>query len=327
MAKRSANEMIHCDVCGEDYSATYKRCPFCEEDARAARSRSREPEYEDDYDDYDDGYEDDDYEDEPAPRRKPAGGKRLAGGGGGRRGGGYSDGPTPWKIIRTVVSLGLIIAAIIIVVGILKPLVLRGQVDPDTLPSASPTPTASPTPEVTPTPEATPTFDPDPTPTPSQIPASQTATSFKLSYSEFSISRDYPDPVTIRVTFVPAGSDGEITWTSSNPNVARVDDNGKVTGVGTGTATITATMAGGYTQTCLVRSYISSGSSSGGTTTTQQPTVTSAPSTGDKTYTVVSGDTLTGIARRNGTTVNAIKELNGLEDADSIYIGQVLKLP
>jgi len=45
-----------------------------------------------------------------------------------------------------------------------------------------------------------------------------------------------------------------------------------------------------------------------------------------KTYTVVSGDTLSGIAGRNGTTVNAIKTLNGLT-SDNIYVGQVLKLP
>ena len=24
-------EMIHCPYCGEDYSSTYKHCPFCDE--------------------------------------------------------------------------------------------------------------------------------------------------------------------------------------------------------------------------------------------------------------------------------------------------------
>jgi len=23
-------ETIHCDICGEDYAVTYKRCPFCD---------------------------------------------------------------------------------------------------------------------------------------------------------------------------------------------------------------------------------------------------------------------------------------------------------
>ena len=34
MAKKrpggARNEMIHCEFCGEDYAATYKRCPFCD---------------------------------------------------------------------------------------------------------------------------------------------------------------------------------------------------------------------------------------------------------------------------------------------------------
>ena len=40
--------MIHCDRCGEDYSSTYKRCPFCEEmDYEARQGRySDEDEYE-----------------------------------------------------------------------------------------------------------------------------------------------------------------------------------------------------------------------------------------------------------------------------------------
>ena len=27
--KPSPDSLIHCAVCGEDYSATYRRCPFC----------------------------------------------------------------------------------------------------------------------------------------------------------------------------------------------------------------------------------------------------------------------------------------------------------
>ncbi|MCH5256900.1 MAG: LysM peptidoglycan-binding domain-containing protein [Lachnospiraceae bacterium] len=43
-------------------------------------------------------------------------------------------------------------------------------------------------------------------------------------------------------------------------------------------------------------------------------------------YTVRSGDTLWILAQRYGTTVDAIKSLNGLT-SDSLYIGQVLKIP
>ncbi|MFS0821418.1 LysM peptidoglycan-binding domain-containing protein [Bacillus sp. 1P02SD] len=43
-------------------------------------------------------------------------------------------------------------------------------------------------------------------------------------------------------------------------------------------------------------------------------------------YTVVSGDTLSAIAAKNGTTVTAIKNANNLT-SDMIYVGQVLKVP
>jgi LysM repeat protein len=46
-----------------------------------------------------------------------------------------------------------------------------------------------------------------------------------------------------------------------------------------------------------------------------------------KTYTIKSGDTLTGIAARFGTTSKKIMKLNGITDANLIRIGQVIKLP
>lgn len=47
----------------------------------------------------------------------------------------------------------------------------------------------------------------------------------------------------------------------------------------------------------------------------------------EKTYTVVAGDTLTKIAREHGTTIGVLKALNGIQNANLIYIGQVIKLP
>jgi len=53
---------------------------------------------------------------------------------------------------------------------------------------------------------------------------------------------------------------------------------------------------------------------------------TTAPSTGG-TYTVVAGDTLSRIALRFGTTVQAIVSANGITNPNLIYVGQVLKIP
>lgn len=45
-----------------------------------------------------------------------------------------------------------------------------------------------------------------------------------------------------------------------------------------------------------------------------------------KTHTVVKGDTLSGIASKYGTTVNALAKLNNIKNVNLIYVGQVIKL-
>jgi LysM repeat protein len=62
---------------------------------------------------------------------------------------------------------------------------------------------------------------------------------------------------------------------------------------------------------------------------TAPPTIapTAAPTAVHQTYIVKSGDTLERIARRFGTTVNAIMELNGLTDRNRLSIGQKLLIP
>ncbi len=51
------------------------------------------------------------------------------------------------------------------------------------------------------------------------------------------------------------------------------------------------------------------------------------PSTWGSNYTVRLGDTLYSIARRYGTTVNAIMAANGLTNPDRIRSGQTLRMP
>ena len=51
------------------------------------------------------------------------------------------------------------------------------------------------------------------------------------------------------------------------------------------------------------------------------------PETAVKTYTVVSGDTLSAIAVKFGVTVASLASLNGISNVNLIYVGQVLKIP
>lgn len=236
-------EVVRCPYCGEDYSVTYKRCPFC--DGKPAPESS--------------------FEDDPPAEGRRSGGKRLVSN---TRGGGYGGGGWgPLRIVGTVVSLGLIVAAVWIVVSVVSPLVNRGSSLNSDQPSSPPVTSSSAAPTGSPDSSASPALtggvEPTRSPEPSgTIPASQTATSFTLNRKDFTLSQA-GDVWNLGPAFLPAGSTGTLTWSSSKPEVATVSDSGIVTAVAPGVATITATMAGGYTQECIVRCTWT-GASSGG---------------------------------------------------------------
>lgn len=256
--------LIRCDHCGEEYSSSYRRCPFCAE-----------------YDEYD-AYEADDTGDRTS---RSSGGKRLAKSN--RRGGGYGR-VSVFRIIGYIFSLAVIAAAIYVVVTVIYPLISTGDVDtidPDTAPSGvtdvSPNTSPDSTPDIFPdvSPDTSPdtteppavTDDPsaDTTPTPTVSSAPGSANGFSLSKKDISFTWDWPAPVVLQVTFSPVGTSGTITWSSSNTNYVIVDQNGKVSaGPQKGTATVTATLDNGVTQTCTVRNQIGSS----GTTVTPDPT-------------------------------------------------------
>ena len=48
------------------------------------------------------------------------------------------------------------------------------------------------------------------------------------------------------------------------------------------------------------------------------------PAAGDVTYTIKPGDTLSGVAATHGTTIESVVALNGLRNADAIFVGQTL---
>ena len=68
-----------------------------------------------------------------------------------------------------------------------------------------------------------------------------------LNYTDFTLREGDP-PVKMKVN----GTDSPVVWTSSNTNVATVDENGVVRRVGKGNATITAEVDG-QKLTCIVR--------------------------------------------------------------------------
>lgn len=57
------------------------------------------------------------------------------------------------------------------------------------------------------------------------------------------------------------------------------------------------------------------------------PPASSQPATSGATYRVRSGDTLSAIAARFGTTTKVLVDLNGISDPSKLRIGQVLRLP
>ena len=79
------------------------------------------------------------------------------------------------------------------------------------------------------------------------VPNPTTGISIEESDLELFVDQEY----TLTANKTPADSDDDIEWSSDDPSVATVDSNGKVTGISSGTATITAT-SGSFSDTCEV---------------------------------------------------------------------------
>ena len=235
--------MIHCERCGEDYSATYKRCPFCEEETEYVRrtpSRS-------------------------GGSHSGRGGKRVASSGGrgsGSRGGGDWD-FNLFRIIGIVVPLCFIAAALYIIITVLGPMISAGRETPDT--SGSPSPgVTTPAETVSPSPESSPSTDPEP--------VAPTVTGITLDQSDFTLEPGASYRINASVT--PADAGAQVVWSVDNTSALTVGQDGTVTNVYTGTGRVTVTVtatAGDVTAACTVRCK-----GSGGTSTPS----TDTPSTG-----------------------------------------------
>ncbi len=312
MAPKPSHDMlIHCDACGEDYSSTYRRCPFCGErndprrvsgrgdPASASRYIPTPPPVrpaQEQEEDLDDGYVFDgqdafEYEEEEEyyPPR-PKGGKRLASKQGGQ---GFDLPPINWpRLITFLCSLVIIVAALVIVFTVIYPQ-LRGNQDPASNASESVSPSLSPTP------------DPIPTPDP--------ANSQDVVQPTEPVNPT-PDPTTPVTTPPPSGgqrativnANGGLNVrpdpSRSNPPIASLVNGNTiqvVSDAGGGWYEITFSGRGGSTMRgYIMGDYIST--IAGTTTTTPPPAAsTQAPSTG--------GSPTVG---RTGTIVNADGGLN-----------------
>lgn len=245
------SDVIRCDNCGEDYSVTYKRCPFCDakpgqaphgdNSADTKRFQTENVSYESHSSDSEDDEEFEAAYDEDRP------GKRLQN----QRGGGYrsSTGGTVLKIVGLILSLAIIGAAIWIVVTQIIP---KFQAIPSpTPPITDVTPgVVSPSPTLDPTAPVEPAVTDDPLVLPSVSPAVSPAPAEKLvlSTEDFTLSKTYPtNQMGIKE------STGKVTWSISNEAVAKVNATGYVTAVGNGTCTLTAKDESGATATAIVR--------------------------------------------------------------------------
>ena len=83
-------------------------------------------------------------------------------------------------------------------------------------------------------------------------PASEVIEATSVSFNKTSLTLEIGESETLTATILPNNAmDKTVTWTSSDQAVAMVA-NGKITAIGSGNATITATTSNGKTATCTV---------------------------------------------------------------------------
>ena len=244
---RARTELVHCDVCGEDYAATYRRCPFC--------NGKGEPQ---------EGYDDDEgfFEDEEDTSR--SGGRRLAG-----SASRFSD-LDPAKIAIYVLAALIILAVVCVLLSVLFG---RGKgkdaaEDPSASAITSGAVGAAGAQEYDPlSQENAPPVESDPISNPNQGSTTQTSTSAKIYYAgkpvngNFTISAQYPDPIQLTVQGGTAQS-----WRTENTSIATVSANGTVSAVANGTTKVICTLDGGGETSCevIVKGFSSQGSSGQG---------------------------------------------------------------
>ena len=250
--------MKRCPICGENYSDTYKSCPFCEEEAALQRGNQL--------------------------RRGGRGGKRASSGN--KRG-------QPNLLSPILVILILIMAALLVYLLFgdkIADQLAGNQEDPGTeeVTPAPPTLDENEDEDTTAPEVGTDTDNQDDGEgtgdTAEETDLTALPETLTMSYlgspkTEFTMSvGDDSIPLTA------SGGSGSYTWSSSDESIATVDADGKVSAVSAGQATITVTDGSGK-GTCMVR--VKGGTSSGQTTTMPS---SSAPKLSSTDFTTHVGD-------------------------------------
>ena len=88
---------------------------------------------------------------------------------------------------------------------------------------------------------------------PSSSSPSQTVPVTGVKLDATSIGMHSEQSAWLKATVLPENaSNTAVTWSSANPSIAKVDANGKVTGVSAGVTTVTVKADGGYTASCKI---------------------------------------------------------------------------
>ena len=229
---RARTELVHCDVCGEDYAATYRRCPFC--NGKGERQED---------------YDEEEYLEEEDSQR--SGGRRLAG-----SASRFAD-LDPAKIAIYVLAALIILAVICVLISV----IFRGGKGKDASDKASGAASAVVSDAVETAGDDT--YDPlsqenappvgeDPVSNANQGSNTQTSTTAKLTYGgvskdDITITPNDP-PIKLEVRGGTASS-----WSSQKPGVATVSENGTITPVANGTTVVDCTLSDGAVLHCTVR--------------------------------------------------------------------------
>ena len=116
-----------------------------------------------------------------------------------------------------------------------------------------------------------------------------------------------------RFTKWVAQYNSQCEYTGANKDIWQYSDTGRVAGI-----------AGDVDMNECYRDFPAE--ISGGSTSSTKPAAKPTPAPAAKTHTVQSGETLSGIAAKYGTTYQSLAAINNISNPNLIYAGQVLKL-